>query len=211
MPVNFKIEIRDNHHGGQYLKVYLSDRNKNVEISKHLTSLKSVRCVNVSDTTAKPTLTVYPNETFTIEEVSHAVEQSLNIYFHGISSEEINETDKSLSVYSYAHKAYNDAMNKYMNGQYERNLLDDLRLALELFLREKLNNNKSLENQENELGKFLKNKGYSKEVRNMCVTLLNYYDKYQNEHVKHNYHSLQKSEIEFIVGVTNMFIKFLDN
>jgi Zn-dependent M32 family carboxypeptidase len=62
---------------------------------------------------------------------------------------------------------YNAALQKYEAGIFTRNLLDDLRLALEKLLQEVLDNSKSLENQLATLGEFIKERGASREFANM--------------------------------------------
>ena len=116
------------------------------------------------------------------------------------------DTGHWLSNYPDALKCYNDAINKRRQGLYERNLLDDLRLALELLLKSVLNNDKSLENQISILGSFIANKGGTKEFRNMFLKLIDYFAKYQDEHVKHN-DKVAEMEIDFIVDITSAFMK----
>ena len=66
-------------------------------------------------------------------------------------------------------------MIKHKAKVLERNLLDDLRLSLESLLKEILGNGKSLENQKDELGRFLKEREGSPELRNMFQSMLAYY------------------------------------
>ena len=73
-----------------------------------------------------------------------------------------------------------------------------------------MHNRKNLENQKELLGKYLKKKGVSKEVREMFRQQILYYSDYQNEHAKHN-DSIQKSEIEFMIYLTGTFIRFIIN
>ena len=101
-------------------------------------------------------------------------------------------------------------MDKLNEEKYERNLLDDLRLMLETFLKAILQNNKRLETQKEDLGKYLEARNISVEVRNMFVTLKDYFSKYQNEYVKHN-DSVNKVEIEFMINLTSTFASFLLN
>jgi len=105
---------------------------------------------------------------------------------------------------------YQNALDKLNEEKYERNLLDDLRLMLETFLKAILQNDKRLEKQNEDLGKYLQAKNVSVEVRNMFVTLKDYFAKYQNEYVKHN-DSVNKSEIELMINLTSTFASFLLN
>lgn len=83
-----------------------------------------------------------------------------------------------------------------------------MRLSLETLIKELLNNNKSLENQTSDLGKLLKDKNVSNEIRNLFQTLLDYYSKYQNNYVKHN-DAIKSNEMELIINQTNIMIQFL--
>jgi hypothetical protein len=115
-----------------------------------------------------------------------------------------------LSKYSKSHILFLSAVDKYEKGIYQRNLIDDLRLAIELLLKEKLNNQKPLEKQVSELGQYLKVNGNSSHIRNMFHTLLEYYSKYQNEHAKHD-DSINKQDAELIYDLSISFMKFIVN
>lgn len=60
-------------------------------------------------------------------------------------SELVVETKHWLEEYKDSYKLYSSALEKYSKKVYERNILDDLRLSLELLLKHILKNNKSLE------------------------------------------------------------------
>ena len=87
-----------------------------------------------------------------------------------------------------------------------RNLLDDLRLALEKLVQAILGNDKSLENQLPAVGQFVKARGGSPELSNMFAKLLDYYCKYQNNYVKHD-DAVIEEEVEFIIEITAAFLK----
>lgn len=74
----------------------------------------------------------------------------------------IVETKHWLEEYPKALESFNNAVIKFKRRIFQRNMLDDLRLSLELFLKSLLNNEKSLENQKQFFGDYLKNKGTSK-------------------------------------------------
>lgn len=120
----------------------------------------------------------------------------------------IEETRHWLDGYPDAQSLYNNALEKYEHGVYFRNLLDDLRLALERLLRAVLSNEKSLENQISHVGNHITDRGGSKELANMFVKLIDYYGKYQNNYVKHN-DAVIETEIEFILEITSSFMKHL--
>ncbi len=125
-----------------------------------------------------------------------------------LDHKEIEETKGCLTRYKTSLKLYEEALEKYEKGIYQRNVLDDMRLALESLIKEILNNNKSLENQISELGLALKSKDVSNEIRNLFNKVIDYYSTYQNSYVKHN-DSVKLNEMEFIISQTNSMIKFL--
>lgn len=120
----------------------------------------------------------------------------------------IEETQHWLSKFPEPLSLYNDALEKYKNRIFQRNLLDDLRLAIEKLLHVLLNSNRSLENQLAVVGQFVKQRGGSAEFTNMFRTLLEYYTKYQNTYVKHDDAAIEE-EIEFIFELTSSFMKHL--
>lgn len=120
----------------------------------------------------------------------------------------LDETKHWLADYPASLKLYSDALHKFENDIYKRNLLDDLRLSLEILMKNILNNDKSLEKQANFIGDFIKGRKGSKELTNMFIKLIDYYSKYQNEYVKHD-DAVIESEIEIIFEMTSSFMKFL--
>lgn len=120
----------------------------------------------------------------------------------------VEDTKNWLSAFPKAERPYNSAIEKYKLSIYQRNLLDDLRLSLELLLKEIFKNEKSLENQINIVGAFYKDSGTSVELRGMLNKLLDYYSKYHNANVKHN-DNVNPDEIEFIIELTSTFMKHL--
>ena len=123
-----------------------------------------------------------------------------------VDSAIVKETQHWLSKFPDALKTYNSGIEKYSKQIYERNLLDDMRLALELLLKSILSNDKSLENQLPEIGKFQKDKGLSTEFTNMFNKLLDYYSKYHNNYIKHN-DKVNSNEVDFIVELTTLFMR----
>ena len=129
------------------------------------------------------------------------------------SSNEVNEalleeTKHWLKDYPDSLKLYQEALGKFNNQVFQRNLLDDLRLSLELLLKAIIGNNKSLENQLGEIGAFIQSRNGSKELNNMFVKLIDYYSKYNNTYVKHD-DAVIENEIEIIFEMTCSFMKFL--
>lgn len=123
-------------------------------------------------------------------------------------TELIQKTKHWLSNHPDALKQYESALAKYEGGIFERNTLDDMRLAFELLVKDLLGNGKSLENQITEIGAKLKSTGASVELRNMVQQVIKYYTDFQNNHVKHN-DAVNDKEIEYIIELTSVVMKFL--
>ncbi len=103
---------------------------------------------------------------------------------------------------------FNQALEKYESRIFVRNLLDDLRLALEKLVQTLVGNDRSLENNVALLGSFVKQRGGSPELSNMFVKLVDYYSKYNNTYVKHD-DAVVEEELEFIMEITSAFMKHL--
>lgn len=113
-----------------------------------------------------------------------------------------------LNKYDKAKDQFEKALQMILKGQNNRQVVDCLRLSLELFLKQYLNNSRSLENQHDILGKKLLEKNISVEVRNMFIKLLDYYEKYNNEHAKHD-DSINEEELDFLIYLTGNFLRLL--
>ena len=213
MAKNFDIEVREVFEK-KYLKVFLKNISIIDEVQELLSNVSSVKNVNITESQSSNnpalTLTVYPNRVYSIEEMQKEVVNTLESYFSGVpqitQAPEIKETQVWLTNYPAVRKIYNKAIEKYSQRIYQRNVLDDMRLALETFLREMLGNQKSLENQLAEVGKYQKDKGLSTEFISMFNRLLDYYSKYQNNYVKHN-DAVKHSEIDFVIHLTTLFMR----
>lgn len=132
----------------------------------------------------------------------------LNTELDSINEILIDETRHWLNDYPESLKQYQSALDKFKGDIFERNLLDDLRLSLELLLKQIFKNDKSLENQLSDLGNFINSKNGSKELGNMFQKLVEYFAKYQNSYVKHNDKVIEE-EIEFVFEITSSFMKHL--
>ena len=120
----------------------------------------------------------------------------------------VNDVLDWLISYPKVLKSFKSALEKYQDKIYQRNLIDDLRVSLELLFKEILNNNKNLENQEKTLSEYLEQKNVPKELKNMFWKLIDYYTKYQNNYAKHG-DKVDSLEIEFMIYLTGTFIRFL--
>jgi hypothetical protein len=122
----------------------------------------------------------------------------------------VQEALMGLFKFPESTKLYQSALDKLNENRFERNLLDDLRLSLEILLKSILNNNKSIENQNSDLGNFLKDIQSSNECNNMFIKLIEYYSKYQNSYVKHN-DKVNSKEIDLIISLTSTFMVYIMN
>lgn len=91
-----------------------------------------------------------------------------------------------------------------------RNSLDNMRLTVELLVKNLTKSDASLENQKENLGKFLQAKGINKQVSNFLFKILNIYEKIQNDQAKHDVPDhLKHEEVTFIMNQSYVIIKFL--
>jgi hypothetical protein len=136
---------------------------------------------------------------------SHLAAESLG---DEVNEELIEQTRHWLGPFPDVLRKFNEALQKYEARVFVRNVLDDLRLSLEMLLRAVLKNDKSLEHQQAFLGAFVKARGGSPELSNMFSKLVEYYCKYQNTYVKHD-DAVIEEEVEFVIEITSTFMKHL--
>ncbi|MCC8098438.1 MAG: hypothetical protein LIO44_07835 [Eubacterium sp.] len=115
-------------------------------------------------------------------------------------------TYANLAICPTAQAVYKSGITKYTEKKYDRNILDDMRLALELLIKQILNNDKSLENQTNELGKKMSQ--CHTELKNLVTKNIDYLSKYQNHYIKHN-DKVNAEEIDYIIEQTSAIINLL--
>ena len=135
-------------------------------------------------------------------------ERTSNSTEPSVDTKVIAKTRHWLAAYPRAKKAYGQAISKFTNGEYERNTLDDMRFSLEMLVKDLLGNERSLENNKNDLAGKLKQANVSSELRNMITTLISYFCTYQNDHVKHN-DDIKENELEYTIELTSTMMKFL--
>lgn len=126
-----------------------------------------------------------------------------------LNQELVKDTKHWLDDYPKASEEYINAEKQYIEANYQRNLLDNLRLSLELLIKDLTGVNKSIENQNvKDILGTLKSAGVSNELRSMIRSLIDYYSKYHNNFVKHN-SLVEETEIEVIFELTSTIMKFL--
>lgn len=209
----FAIRIEKTPWDKSYLRIDLRDEAKIEEIRNYIISIAGVENVNITPNQAQNSnhLTAYAKRICSIDELKGKVELALVAYFNGTNSflaEEVQGIETFLKKYPKIHKLYTSAKEKYNQGIYDRNVLDDLRLALELLLKTVLQNNKPLEKQKGDLGTYLKDQGSVAEVRNAFVKILDCYALYQDNNVKHN-ENINRMDIQTMIDLTMLIIKRL--
>lgn len=112
--------------------------------------------------------------------------------------------------YPKADKPFSQALTKFLRGDsaHYRNILDDLRFSLEQLLKSLLRNDKSLENQKDTLGGWLKGKGVHVQIRSLYAHLANCFSQYQNNAVKHD-EDYSETEVEFMIYLTGTLMRLL--
>lgn len=89
-----------------------------------------------------------------------------------------------------------------------RESADNLRLTIELLLKNILKKNKSIDNQKDILNKKLKESGVNQDSINLFTQTLKCYTKYQNECVKHS-NKIENKDLEFITELGLIIIKYI--
>ena len=183
--------------------LYRVSLNIDNEYEKHLKN-----CPHKDNHQICPTDIIFSKKKYFVEQEIKNLDFNHTILRPQINSDLIKKNLVGLKIFPESGKLFQDAIEKLNGGKYDRNLLDDLRLSLEELLREILKNNKSLEKQKEDLGKYLENKGMSKELRNMFISLVDCFTKFQNNNVKHG-DKVDSSEVDFLVNISSAFINYL--
>lgn len=120
----------------------------------------------------------------------------------------VSEPLEWLKDYPQAHKTYCIALKQYADGIYIRDVADNLRKALEDFLREFLGNNNDFNKNKKEVENYLKSQNADSHLITILVSLLNHYYLLNNEVAKHN-DKMDKKYLEFLLYQTGIFIRNL--
>ena len=151
---------------------------------------------------------------FRNNEAASELKKKLYSRYGNLSADKLSETELIqktkhwLANHPASLKQYESALSKYESGIFERNTLDDIRLSFELLVKDLLGNDKSLENQLSGIGGILDKAGTSVELKNMVHTIVDYYTRFQNNHVKHD-DAVNSNEIEYVIELTSVVMKFL--
>lgn len=120
----------------------------------------------------------------------------------------ISEPLEWLKDYPKARKTYVIALQQYSDGQYIRDVADNLRKAFEEFLKEFLGNNNDLNKNKKEVETYLKAQNAAPQLVSMLVSLISHYYMLNNEVAKHN-DKMDDKYLEFLLYQTGIFIRML--
>jgi hypothetical protein len=122
----------------------------------------------------------------------------------------VNDTLAWLGNRAAVARHFENALQIYLekNAARYRNVLDELRSALEKLLRSLLGNRRPLEKQEKPLLQWMQERGAHVHVRNLYWSLLGWFIKYQNEAVKHG-DGWGLPEVEYMIYLTGTFMRLL--
>lgn len=113
-----------------------------------------------------------------------------------------------LKGYPKSYKTYCTALKQYADGVYIRDVADNLRKALEDFLREFLKNEKDLNSNKKVAEQYLKDANANPQLVNMFGSLLTHYYLLNNDIAKHN-NKVDKTYLEFLLYQTGIFLRML--
>lgn len=142
--------------------------------------------------------------------MQYGVERILtNIYVDkNYSVFDLRYVEDAVRLYPDVLKHLESGVDIFSKKEDLRHGLDDMRLALELLLKNLLSNEKSLENQNSDLGVYLKKAGISKEISNIFFQIKGLYERFQNNNVKHD-DNINLKEVEYIYQQTLCFMNLL--
>ncbi len=103
---------------------------------------------------------------------------------------------------------YRKALELGLSGNEDdtRNALDELRFSLEQLVKRVLGNTRNLENNREELLRWLDSKGLHKQLRNWVQDVLQRYTQYQNDAVKHD-EGFSREDFEIILYLTGALMR----
>ncbi|TKX34843.1 hypothetical protein CQA75_00965 [Campylobacter taeniopygiae] len=121
----------------------------------------------------------------------------------------INDVLEFLKDYPKAKKQLSEALKNFITKENYRDVVDKTRLSLELFLKQLLNNEKSLENQKDEILQYFGN-SLDENFKKMFLEILNYYQSLNNNRAKHcksNSKEFKYYEVEFLFYLVGNFLQ----
>ena len=113
-----------------------------------------------------------------------------------------------LKDYPKAYETFCNGLKQYSDGVYIRDSADNFRKALESCFQEFFCNTKNLDNNIEEVGKYLAENDAPSELTGMIRTLISSYKKMNDKGVKHN-DEIDERYLEFLMYQTGIFIRML--
>ena len=115
-----------------------------------------------------------------------------------------------LNMYPSAEKAWSNALRDYAECRPEKasDVADKFRKALETFFKEFFGNDKTLENNKAEYGRYLKSQGVPAEISNNLETLLQAYTHFMNGYAKHHDRT-ETTVLEYLMYQTGNIMRLL--
>lgn len=120
----------------------------------------------------------------------------------------VSEPLEWLSDYPGAKRTFVIALKQYQEGIYIRDTADNFRKALEAFLQEFLQNEKNLENNKNEIIRYLTMQGVDPGVSGLFQPLINTYKHINDRVAKHN-DKVDEKLLEFLLYQTGILIRMV--
>ncbi len=122
----------------------------------------------------------------------------------------VSEVYDWLKKYPVVEKAWGKALRAYaeVTANSASNVADLFRKALESFFKEFFRNEKSLENNKAEYGRYLKEQGVPSELSNNLESLLQGYTNFMNNYAKHNDKTSVRT-LEYLLYQTGNTIRLL--
>lgn len=99
-------------------------------------------------------------------------------------------------------------LKQYSDGEYIRDTADNLRKALEEFLREFLGNDKNLENNKVEIYRYLGKQGVDPDLSGLFKQIINTYKNVNDKCVKHH-DKIDEKLLEFLLYQTGLLIRMV--
>ena len=206
----YQTEIRE-AYDKKYVKVFLNSLSLIEPLQQLLQTLQSVKKVNITDSTSannlSKTLTIYPKLAFSAEEVEAEIHNTLDNYFSDpkINTAHLSNVRQILSEHPKALEVYNSAIEKIMKEEYDRNAIDDMRLAWDNLISDLTGRNASPNKLAEEIGQLLSKKGVAPQLINMFISMVKQYADYQDKNIKHDI-NLSHNDVLFALNITNAFI-----
>ena len=122
----------------------------------------------------------------------------------------VDDTLEGLAQHSGAAESFEKALRIYRinDASQFRNVLDDLRHALEELLKIVLGNSKPIEKQRPYLAQWFEEKGVHKQIEKLYQAMLTHFFTYQNAAVKHG-NEWSPHEVEYMIYLTGTFMRML--